>query len=273
MQPTLTDVPETMLWTLHNRASEAKRSDGILHDPDSVRIYDSLDYDYERSFGAAEPSHALRSLLFDEHIRRFLADHPDGVIVNLGEGLETQRFRVTKPEALWFSVDVPKAIEIRERFIEADAHHRHIARSALDRAWFDEIPSDRPVFVTAQGLLMYFKEDQVQSLIADLAARFAGGQLMFDAIPHWLSRRTLSEAGWQKTPHYTTPPMPWGIGRNEMDSTFRRWAPSITEVQIVLWPAFPRGFAGRFAFPVLERTPYLSRFAPSVTKVLFGPNQ
>ncbi|NVB37447.1 class I SAM-dependent methyltransferase [Pseudenhygromyxa sp. WMMC2535] len=109
MQPTLTDVPETMLWTLHNRATEAKRPDGVLRDPDAVRIYDAIDYDYERSFGAAEPSHALRSILFDEHVRRFLAEHPGGVIVNLGEGLETQRFRVTVPDALWFSVDVPDA--------------------------------------------------------------------------------------------------------------------------------------------------------------------
>ena len=50
-QVNLTGVPETMLWTLHNRTSEARRSDGIIDDPNCLRIYDALDY--ERSFGKA----------------------------------------------------------------------------------------------------------------------------------------------------------------------------------------------------------------------------
>ena len=103
----ITDVPETMLWTLHNRASEAMRNDGIISDPEAIRIYQAIDYDYERSFGKAEPSHAIRSLLFDMQLKSFLQQHPHGVIINLGEGLETQRFRVGGGEAHWFSTDLP----------------------------------------------------------------------------------------------------------------------------------------------------------------------
>ena len=33
----LSDVPETMLWTLHNRATEAKRTDSFLLDPEAER--------------------------------------------------------------------------------------------------------------------------------------------------------------------------------------------------------------------------------------------
>ncbi|MDI1431347.1 hypothetical protein QHF89_17765 [Polyangium sorediatum] len=57
----LTGIPETMLWTLHNRASEAKRPDAILRDPDAIRIYESVRYDFERSFGKPDGSHAMRS--------------------------------------------------------------------------------------------------------------------------------------------------------------------------------------------------------------------
>ena len=89
----LKDVPDTMLWTLHTRATEAMRSDRILTDPKAVEIYQEINYDYERSFGKADPVHALRSLVFDQAIAQFLKQAPDGTIVNLGEGLETQRFR------------------------------------------------------------------------------------------------------------------------------------------------------------------------------------
>ncbi len=49
--PGLAGVSETMLWSLHNRACEAKRFDGILVDPDSVSIHDAMDYDFAAHFG------------------------------------------------------------------------------------------------------------------------------------------------------------------------------------------------------------------------------
>ncbi|MEM1119258.1 MAG: class I SAM-dependent methyltransferase, partial [Bacteroidota bacterium] len=61
----LVEVPETMLWTLHNRANEAMRPNSIIKDDKCVEIYQSINYDYYRSFGPAEPSHASRSITFD----------------------------------------------------------------------------------------------------------------------------------------------------------------------------------------------------------------
>ncbi|MEM6791187.1 MAG: class I SAM-dependent methyltransferase [Myxococcota bacterium] len=269
VDPALTDVPETMLWTLHNRAGDARRADGALRDPEAVRIYDALAYDYERSFGPAEPSHAIRSAMFDDALRRFLDGAPDGVIVNLGEGLETQRYRVRGDAALWLSVDVPEAIAIRERFIEPDDHHLHIAVSALDAAWSEAVPAGRPVFITAQGLFMYFKEEEVRDLFQRLSERHPGAYLMFDAIPRWLSNKTLSDEGWKKTEHYTTPPMPWGIDRHEMGPTLRGWVSTLDAVDDVPWWLFPRG-STRWMFWLMQRTPLLGRYTPSVTRVRFG---
>jgi len=47
----LNSVPETMLWTLHNRCSVAsKRDNGWFQDPRAVEIYQSIEYDYVKSF-------------------------------------------------------------------------------------------------------------------------------------------------------------------------------------------------------------------------------
>ena len=48
-------------------------------------------------------------------------------------------------------------------------------------------------------------------LIRDCAARFPGGQMMFDSIPHWFSRRTLK--GLKLSDRYITPPMPFALIR------------------------------------------------------------
>ncbi|RMX07095.1 class I SAM-dependent methyltransferase [Allofranklinella schreckenbergeri] len=251
--PGLSDVPETMLWTLHNRASEAARPDGCIRDPQCLEIYRAIDYDYERSFGRADPSHGVRSQLCDARLREFLAEHPDGVIVNLGEGLETQRFRIDAPQALWLSIDLPEAIAVRERFIQPDAQHLHIARSALDTAWFDAVPPGRAVFICAQGLFMYLREQEVAQLVSAMAARFPGAILMFDYLNRALSRRTLSQRGWMKTRHYRTPPMPWGIDRDQLAPSFSRWIGQPVKVHNVTF-LFPRGPL-RWLIPLLEKTP------------------
>jgi hypothetical protein len=63
--PDIAEVSETMLWALHNRASEARRRDGILVDPDCVRIHEAIDYDFERQFGDPVGSLAVRAAEID----------------------------------------------------------------------------------------------------------------------------------------------------------------------------------------------------------------
>lgn len=267
----LTKVPETMLWTLHNRATEAMRKDGIIKDSKCIKIYKTIDYNYEKSFGKAEPSHALRSIVFDKEIRGFLKNHHDGTIVNLGEGLETQRFRFDENNALWISVDLPDAIEIRERFIEPDEKHLHISFSALDRKWFDFVPKDKAVFITAQGLFMYFPEKEVKHLIQDISNTFCEGYLMFDVIPAWLSKKTMSEKGWKKTPKYTAPKMPWGINRNVIITKLKSWSTNIEHITEITAADFPRGIL-KWLAPLILSIPILNRYAPTSVKIKFRKN-
>lgn len=110
MSVDLGGIPETMLWTLHNRASEAARPDAILRDEAAVRIYRSIPYDYERSFGKPDGSHAARSRIFDDALRPWLAEHPGATVVELGAGLETQFRRVDDGSVRWLCVDVPEAL-------------------------------------------------------------------------------------------------------------------------------------------------------------------
>jgi O-methyltransferase involved in polyketide biosynthesis len=70
---TLQGVSATTLWTLHSRATEAKRSDGAIRDPWAITLYDTIDYDYLK-FGKANQSHALRAVAFDDVTRGYLTN-------------------------------------------------------------------------------------------------------------------------------------------------------------------------------------------------------
>ncbi|PRC54801.1 class I SAM-dependent methyltransferase, partial [Mycobacterium sp. ITM-2017-0098] len=71
----LDGVSATTLWTLRNRAAEARRSDGVIRDPWASTVFDAIAYDYDK-FGRAGQSHALRARAFDAATHNFLDRHP-----------------------------------------------------------------------------------------------------------------------------------------------------------------------------------------------------
>ncbi len=176
--PDIAGVSETMLWSLYNRASEASRADGIIVDPASVRIQSAINYDFASHFGDPQGSLAARAVEIDRVLRSWIEHHPVGIVVSLGEGLETQGQRVDNGRMRWLSVDLPDAIRLRERFLAPTDRFRHAAVSALDPVWMDAVDPSSGVFIVAQGLLMYLPPDRVRQLFVSIADRFPGAELM-----------------------------------------------------------------------------------------------
>lgn len=263
MEPTLTDIPETMLWTLHNRASESLRPDGMMKDPHAERIYRAIRYDYLRRFGPSDASHAVRSMIFDEAVQPWMLQHPGGTVVELGSGLETQFQRVDDGQVRWLCVDVPEALDIRERFLPAGGRCHHLRLSAFDTTWIDEVDTSLGVFITAQGLFMYFEEAQVQELVVTIMERLPGVEIMFDTIPLWLSRKSMT--GYWRTPYYRTPPMPWGINLWDVPERVKSWSPLVTRVEVLPYRRF-RTFPAMLA-PWFARLPGLKQHVPGNVRV------
>ena len=264
--PELSGVPETMLWSLYHRAVESGRADRVLQDPESVRIMAALDYDFAGHFGRPGGSLAARAASIDAALWGWLDRHPDGLVVSLGEGLETQSRRVDNGRMRWLSVDLPEAIRLRECFLPPTDRFRHLAMSALDPAWMDQVDNTRPVFVVAQGLLMYLEPGEVAGLFGRMAAKLPGAWLVFDTIPPWLSRLTLR--GLHQTPRYRLPRMPWGIARDDIERTLRRWCPGLGPVELLPYD-MPRGapaVLGRF----MAAMPFLRDQLPSLVRTRFG---
>jgi O-methyltransferase involved in polyketide biosynthesis len=240
-----------------------------LHDPRAVEIYESIDYPFARHFGRPNEAHALRALRFDDQIRRFIGEYPDATIVALGEGLETGFWRVDNGRIRWLAVDLPQSIAVRSRWLPDTHRHTNLACSALDFRWMDHVDRSRGVFVTAEGLLMYFEPGDVERLLGACADRFPGGEMMLDTIPRWLSRKTLK--GWHLTSDYKTPPMPWGIDVDELPD-LKHAHPNISDVREVDIGR-GQGFLFRTLIPLLGRLPLPAAVAnkrPAFVVIRFG---
>ncbi len=231
IRPELAGIPETMLWTLYARAAEAKRTDGILRDPEAIRVLNSIDYDFERRFGQPNPLFAVRAAVIDRILQSWLRRHPGGLVVSLGEGLETQARRVDNGRMRWLSVDLPEAVRTRELFIAPSERFRHRPANALDPAWMAGLDRESELFIVAQGLFMYLEPAAVERLFTTIACRFHGAEIAFDVVPRSMSAHTL--AGYQQTPSYRLPPMPWGLDRNEVAPTLRRWHPGLRRIRLL----------------------------------------
>lgn len=228
----LSGVPETMLWPLWNRAAESQARNPLITDPISSDLVSRIDYDFESKFDKPNAAHAIRARYSDDLILIFLKNNPDGIIVALGEGLDSAFWRIGNDQVHWYSVDVPESIEVRESFLPSHEHMHTIACSALDDAWLDEIPNNTPLFISASGLFMYFTREDVVNLLRKIVTRFKNVEFFFDTISEALSKKTTSSKGWKITPNYTAPPMPFGVDLEDI-AKFAKEIPGFSIIEVL----------------------------------------
>lgn len=183
----LTGVPRTMLMTTRARVEEHQRPDGILQDPVVAKWWRSLTWDPELdSFytSLAQLAWAVRANIFDQITQRHLAAHPDAVVIELGAGLSTRYHRIGQNCRTWIDLDLPEVTTLRQQLDSETENHRFLSQSVMDFSWMDQLSVSNPedLLVMAEGLLMYFEVDQVQTFIDQLKQRFPGATLLFDVI-------------------------------------------------------------------------------------------
>jgi len=201
-----TKEKETMLMTLSGRALQSQWKNPILRDPWAEEAMRHIDYDLSKQLtGVASWSIwrdigptiiATRAATFDLLTTRFLADHPDAIVIQVGCGMDSRAFRVNPPAGVqWFDVDYPDVIDLRRQlFPERNAYHM-IGAPLDDLRWLDEVPRDRPGLLIAEGVLHYLSETEVKALLNAVVAHFPGGQMIFDICNSMIVKRAGSNVG------------------------------------------------------------------------------
>lgn len=268
--PQLDGVPETALWTLHHRVLETKRHDAMFADPRAVDLATRIDFPFAERFGegfrAQTHMLALRVRCFDAAVKDFLVEHPAGTVVALGEGLETQFWRVDNGLLRWLTVDLPASVRLRERLLPHSDRQRRFAGSAFGLTWMDEVDPSEGVLITAQGLLMYFPPDEVYRLLRACAERFPAGVMVLDTLAPWMARAVRRAS--TRASGYHPPELRWCINSIDWPS-LRGLHPNISDVSEV------RSGSGRGPLawlpPNLHRIPFIRGRRSGVVRLRFAP--
>lgn len=120
----------------------------------------------------------------DRYIRAFLERRPDGVIVQLGCGLETIYYRCDNGRTRWYAVDLPHVVEYRRELLPEPEREIYLAGDAFAENWIRRIRADAPdalILVTAGGLFHYFEGNKVVELLRMLTG-FGEIEIVFDTV-------------------------------------------------------------------------------------------
>ncbi|MFN8598210.1 MAG: class I SAM-dependent methyltransferase [Anaerolineae bacterium] len=179
----LTKEKETYLATLYGKALDAAKAQSILGDRFAAEAVARIDYDFKKLKlpNGGDITLPMRAWHFDQWTRAFLVAHPESTVLHLGCGLDTRVYRIDPgPQVRWYDVDFPDVIDLRKQLYPDRVGYQPIGASVTDVSWLDAIPSDTPVFVVAEGLMMYLHEKDGTALFRRITEQFPSGQIAFD---------------------------------------------------------------------------------------------
>jgi O-methyltransferase involved in polyketide biosynthesis len=260
-----TKEKETMLMTLSGRAIQSQWKDPILRDPWAEEAMRHIDYDLSKQLtGVASWSIwkdigpaiiATRAATFDQLTTRFLTDHPDAVVLQVGCGMDSRVFRVNPPASVeWFDVDFPDVIDLRRQLFPERAGYHQIGAPLEDLRWLDAVPRGRPGLLIAEGVLHYLSETEVKALLNAVVAHFPGGQMIFDICNTMIVKRAGANVGG------TGATYKWGL---DDPQDLRKLEPNLELIkefkpsELVAFSRFP--FWWRALYRLQEKNPTLRR--------------
>ena len=203
-------IEDTLFVPMLRRIYASEHVPSILHDEKALELKSQLpkhvielDTQTQYTYLAS----ASRSANMDRRIRDFLARKPDGILIQLGIGLETTYNRNDNGHTRWYGVDLPHVIAYRRSLLPETLRERYLAGDAFDGTWLQEVRKkhpEAPLLITASGLFHYFKEEQVLSLFR-LLRKYGNCELVFDAVSK--SGLTMMKLKYMKTIGHGEVPM------------------------------------------------------------------
>ena len=211
----ISDVAATSFVTLYCHAIESQSKDPILDDPKAVEITHELNKILSGSKNRLDKDlvkgklkkelviHiAIRAKQYDKYVGDFLENSPDGIVVNIGCGLDSRFLRVDNGKVTCYDLDLPEVIKIKKQFFEENERYHFISSSVLDHEWMSIVAKHKgPFLFMAEGVFMYLDQEDVQSLILELQSEFPGSELVCEVFNSLWLRKPLKRLMSYKMQH------------------------------------------------------------------------
>ena len=179
----ISSVSDTARWVAMYRAMESDRPDALFHDPYARRLAGASG---EQILAAMPQGRRwawpmiVRTAVMDEIIMRLVTTEAVDTVLNLAAGLDARPYRLDLPATLtWIDADLEGILSYKEAELRSERPRCRVEFVRVDltdvaarRALFQRVGgASRRTLVIAEGLLVYLKPEDVDSLARDLAAQ------------------------------------------------------------------------------------------------------
>lgn len=228
----LKHVSETLWIPLFGKAIETKRKDAHIRDDKALDIANKaveLNPELGKWWKAlSRESQGLmiwRLLEIDAFVKEYIESTPEPVVVNLGAGLCTryERMKSHNPNLKWIEIDLPPVKKAWENFNTETDHHEYWTDNIFENEWLEKVQSikSEDVLFVAEGLFMYFSQDQVKGIIERISKYIKGAHIIMEVYSKFALLRPhpdVLRTGAKKFDN------PWGVYTGK---DFEKWSDNI----------------------------------------------
>ena len=191
INPLLTGSAETMLQSFYARAKYSRKRNAKFYDAKAIELVNKIDYDFSKAENDSTMSNGViaRTIVFDELVKDFINKNPDCTVVNIACGLDTRFYRMDNGRIIWYNVDLPETIEVRDAIYHEAGRVSTIGISATDPAWADKVTKRGKMLFIIEGLSMYLTSDENAQMLSIIRDKFDNATVLMECLAKkWVNK-------------------------------------------------------------------------------------
>lgn len=174
-------VNKTLYIPLYGKAYVSKKG-VILNDKTAELIWEKEGFELKGKSKSKWLAYymGMRSAVFDKWLKEQMDADNEALILHIGCGMDSRIYRVGTNGHTWYDVDFPDVIEERKLYYQEDEFYHMIESDARENAWIQTFPEGKNAIIVMEGVTMYFKPEELNRLLKDLANRFNRVSILMD---------------------------------------------------------------------------------------------
>jgi O-methyltransferase involved in polyketide biosynthesis len=140
---------------------------------------------------------ALIRKYFDTKVTEFINNNEKPIIIMLGCGFDTRHNRINKKgkQSIFYGIDTPEVISVRETVIPTTENNKNIQESLLSENWIKSVTNrhkDGNFMIILEKLLIHFEKDEINVLFKNISENFKSCDLHFDTETNYIYTKHIS---------------------------------------------------------------------------------
>ncbi len=224
------EVVKSMLIPLWARAVEQTKDNPIIEDNYALDIIQKLGYGLDyldiKKCIKSQIGCCLRGRWIDDEVRNICKENNVNIqLIQLGSGLDARYHRLSDIGNIkyWYDLDLESAMSIRKEVLPTSENVTNLSMSMFEEEWM-KIMSENKILpiIIIEGVLMYFKESEVQQLIKKIYKYLPNAIFLIDSVSYGFIGKSKKHDVLSKEKHNQLEFL-WGVkDKNYLESLFEK---------------------------------------------------